>query len=243
LRLNASDQGIRVGYREDDFEVEGAELSGSRVEILRCADSSEVADGEWVAKGFGRVQHNAAPFRERSLSAGDAIRVENTFFRFLCGRDVDSQYHETIYHLTIVDFATEIHNARYLLEALNKELERASHTRSVLVVATIQFERDAASGAASHDVLRGVASAVRRHLSREQVVARSGDLEITVVSPDGSPEAVDSALRAAVHPLGSQTAHMRLGVASSQTGIDSSSLLAQSRANARPWADLDHSFA
>jgi GGDEF domain-containing protein len=221
--------------------------AGSHLGRIDRRPGSSSASSSPPTRGRGRSTAlaigSSGPHRYGYSAAGDAIRVENTFFRFLCGRDVDSQYHETIYHLTIVDFATELHNARYFLEALNKELERASHTRSVLVVATIQFERDAASGAASHDVLRGVASALRRHLSREQVVARSGDLEITVVSPDGSPEAVDSALRAAVHPLGSQTAHMRLGVASSQTGIDSSSLLAQSRANARPWADLDHSFA
>jgi two-component system, cell cycle response regulator len=235
LRLDASDHGIAVGYCEDDFEVEGAEQSGSRVEIVRCSDSGESDSGEWVARGSGRVQHNGAVFGERTVSAGDAIRVENTFFRFLRGADIDGQYYETIYHLTIVDFATEIHNTRYLLEALDKELSRASNTGSVVVAATIRFEREAASAAASHDVLGDVAGALRRHLSREQVVARSGDLEITVVSPNSSPEAVERALRAALQPLGKRTARMRLGVAASQTRIDSSRLLARSRSNARPW--------
>jgi two-component system, cell cycle response regulator len=230
-RFDASDDRIIVGYREDDIEVAGAQGSRSRVEILRSSDADA-----WVATGLGCVQHNGAVFGERSLSTGDAIRVENTFFRFICGADLNRQYHETIYHLTIIDFATEIHNKRYLLEALDKELRRASSTGSVVIVATIEFERDAASDVASHDVLGNVARALRRDLSREQVVARSGDLEITVVSPNTSLEAAETALRASVSPLSNRTAPMRLGVAAWQTGIDPSSLLAQSRSNARPWS-------
>ncbi len=232
-RLDARDHGIEVGYRDDDFEVEGAEEAGSRVAITRSVDSD---GGEWIAKGTGRVLHNGAVFNERCLSTGDAIRVEDTFFRFLCGADIEGQYHETIYHLTIVDFATELHNTRYLLEALDKELRRAIDAASVVVVATIQFERDANSTPASHDLLGNVARALRRHLSQDQVVARSGDLEIVVVSPDCSAQDVEAALQASVRPLSGQTAPMRLGLAASQAGIDASTLLARSKANARPWS-------
>jgi two-component system cell cycle response regulator len=233
LRLDARNHGIRVGYGDDDFGVEGAEEAGSRVAIARSAESD---GGEWVARGIGRVHHNGAAFNECCLSTGDAIRVENTFFRFLCGADIEGQYCETVYHLTIVDFATELHNTRYLLEALDKELRRAIDTASVVVVATIQFERDANSTLASHDVLGNVASVLRRHLSQEQVIARSGDLEIAVVSPDSSAQDVEVALQASVRPLSGRTAPMHLGLAASHAGIDASTLLARSRANARPWS-------
>lgn len=233
LRLNARDHGINVGYRDDDFEVEGAEEAGSRVAIARSAHSD---GGKWIAKGIGRVHHNGGVFNERCLSTGDTIRVENTFFRFLCGADIEGQYYETIYHLTIVDFATELHNKRYLLEVLDKELRRAIDTASVVVVATLHFERDADSTPASHDVLGPVARALRRHLPQEQVVARSGNLEIVVVSPDSSAQDVEAALQASLRPIRGQTAPMRLGLAASQAGIDASTLLARSKANARPWS-------
>jgi GGDEF domain-containing protein len=235
LRLHVSDSGISVGSAEDDLEVEGAEQSGSRVQIIRRANLGDSDANEWVAKGFGRVQHNGTAFSERSLSTSDAIRVENTFFRFLCGADLDTQYYETIYHLTIVDFATGIHNTRYLMEALENELERARNTGSVVVVATILLEQTEIL-AASHDILENVTRSLRRHVSQEQIVARSGDLEITIVSPDSSPEPVEAALRASLRSLSSGTPRMRIGVAASEAGTEPAALLAQARSNAQPWS-------
>src|SRR5438270_584380 len=61
---------------------------------------------------------------------GDYLRIGNCIYRFLAGGNVESEYHEEIYRLTIIDALTQIHNQRYLLEFLDRELVRtARHVR------------------------------------------------------------------------------------------------------------------
>ena len=55
---------------------------------------------------------------EHRLANGDRIKVGPTIFKFLSGTDVESQYHEEIYRLTIIDGLTQAYNKRYLFEAL-----------------------------------------------------------------------------------------------------------------------------
>ena len=43
---------------------------------------------------------------------GDYIRVGNCIYRFLAGGNVEADYHEEIYRLTIMDALTETHNKR-----------------------------------------------------------------------------------------------------------------------------------
>src|SRR6266851_5527687 len=62
----------------------------------------------------------------RKLEDGDYLRVGNCIYRFLSGGNVEADYHEEIYRLTIIDALTEIHNKRYLMEFLDRELVRAA---------------------------------------------------------------------------------------------------------------------
>ena len=52
------------------------------------------------------------------LKDGDYLRIGNGIYRFLAGGNVEAEYHEEIYRLTIVDALTEIHNKRYFLDFL-----------------------------------------------------------------------------------------------------------------------------
>ena len=63
------------------------------------------------------------------LKDGDYLRVGNCIYRFLAGGNVEAEYHEEIYRLTIIDGLTEIHNKRYLLEFLDRELARSGAPR------------------------------------------------------------------------------------------------------------------
>ena len=59
----------------------------------------------------------------------------------MSGADAEAKYHEEIYRMTIVDGLTQIHNKRYLYEALEKEIIRARrHEREMsLLMFDIDF--------------------------------------------------------------------------------------------------------
>src|SRR5262245_44874064 len=65
---------------------------------------------------------NDRPVTDALLRDGDYLRVGNCIFRFLAGGNVETEYHEEIYRLTIIDGLTQIHNQRYLVEFLDREL-------------------------------------------------------------------------------------------------------------------------
>ena len=54
------------------------------------------------------------------LKDGDYLRIGNGIYRFLAGGNVEAEYHEEIYRLTIVDALTDIHNKRYFIEFLDR---------------------------------------------------------------------------------------------------------------------------
>src|SRR5262245_24379707 len=59
---------------------------------------------------------NDRPATVYKFKDGDYLRVGNWIFRYLSGGNVESQYHEEIYRLTILDALTGAHNKRSLLE-------------------------------------------------------------------------------------------------------------------------------
>ena len=69
---------------------------------------------------------NDVPASMCKLKDGDYLRVGNCIYRFLAGGNVEAEYHEEIYRLTIIDALTDIHNKRYLLEFLDRELARSA---------------------------------------------------------------------------------------------------------------------
>lgn len=46
------------------------------------------------------------------LKDGDYLRIGNCIYRFLMGGNVETEYHEEIYRLTIIDALTDTFNKR-----------------------------------------------------------------------------------------------------------------------------------
>jgi two-component system, cell cycle response regulator len=120
------------------------------------------------------------------LADGDYIRVGNAIFRFLTGGNIEVEYHEEIYRLTIMDGLTQIHNHRYLDEFLERELARAHrHERplSVLLFDLDKFKsiNDRFGHLCGDHVLREVSARVRPTVRREDLFARYGGEEFCMV--------------------------------------------------------------
>src|SRR5207244_8344348 len=76
-----------------------------------------------------------SPEETPRLNDGDCLRVGNCIYHSLAGGNVESEYHEEIYRLTIIDGLTQIHNQRYLLDFLDRELARSNrHQRPLSLI-------------------------------------------------------------------------------------------------------------
>jgi diguanylate cyclase (GGDEF)-like protein len=123
------------------------------------------------------------------LRRGDQIKIGDTILKFLSGADLESQYHETIYRMTIMDGLTGIHNKRYLVEQLDRELSRATrHGRPLsMVICDIdhfKLVNDEFGHLAGDYVLKEVAQLAKSRIRPDDVIARYGGEEIAIIVPE-----------------------------------------------------------
>ena len=139
---------------------------------------------------------NDVPASICKLKDGDYLRVGNCIYRFLAGGNVEAEYHEEIYRLTIIDALTDIHNKRYLLEFLDRELSRSARYHRPLALIMFDLDRFKAVneelGHLGGDfTLRELAACVKGSIRKEELYARYGGEEFVIVLPE---TALDSAI-------------------------------------------------
>ncbi len=127
--------------------------------------------------------------RECQLRRSDQIKIGDTIFKYLAGSDVESQYYETIYRMTITDGLTGTYNKRYLLDTLEREIPRAKrHQRplSMVMFDIDHFKRinDGFGHLAGDFVLKELAQLVKSRLRPDDVFARYGGEEFSALLPE-----------------------------------------------------------
>src|SRR5262249_53410153 len=127
------------------------------------------------------------------LQDGDYLRVGNSIYRFLAGGNVESEYHEEIYRLTIIDALTDTHNKRYLLEFLDRELSRSGRYARPLSLVMLDVDRfrvvNEELGHLGGDfTLRELAARIKGNVRKEELFARYGGEEFAVVLPETTRE-------------------------------------------------------
>ena len=185
-------------------------LDRSPLRVGRGADNHIVLEGDSVSRRHAHFERRTSAWyavddgstngtylneeqiaREALLTNGDRIKVGPSILKFLSGADAEAKYHEEIYRMTIVDGLTQIHNKRYLFEALEKELIRARRYErdlSVLMFDIDFFKRinDQYGHLAGDHVLRDLARIVQDRIRRDEVFARYGGEEFVIVLPETS---------------------------------------------------------
>ena len=136
---------------------------------------------------------NDVPVSICKLNDGDYFRVGNCIYRFLAGGNVEAEYHEEIYRLTIVDGLTEIHNKRYLLEFIDRELARSIRHHRPLALILFDLDHfktvnDDLGHLGGDYTLRELAACVKESVRREELFARYGGEEFAIVLPESSRE-------------------------------------------------------
>ncbi|MFN4258659.1 MAG: GGDEF domain-containing protein [Gemmataceae bacterium] len=124
-----------------------------------------------------------------ALQDGDYLRIGNAIYRFLASDNVESEYHEEIYRLTILDSLTGIHNKRFFLEFLGRSLSNSIRYRRPLSVILFDLDHfksinDRFGHMAGDYTLRELADVVRQQIRREDLFARYGGEEFAIVLPE-----------------------------------------------------------
>ena len=132
---------------------------------------------------------NNTPASMYKLRDGDYLRIGNCIYRFLDSGNVEADYHEEIYRLTIIDGLTEIHNKRYLMEFLDRELARSERYHRPLALLMFDIDHfktvnDEMGHLGGDFTLRELALRVKTGIRKEELFARYGGEEFAVVLPE-----------------------------------------------------------
>jgi diguanylate cyclase (GGDEF)-like protein len=126
---------------------------------------------------------------QHQLRDGDYVRIGNGIYRFLAGGNVEAEYHEEIYRLTIVDALTEIHNKRYFLDFLGRQMSLATRYQRPLALAMCDIDRfksinDQLGHLGGDSTLRELAMRVKKAVRKDDLFARYGGEEFAIVMPE-----------------------------------------------------------
>ena len=189
-RYSLGDTPLVLG-RGSDCEIRIDDHSVSR----RHARIQPGADGYYAVdlQSTNGTYVNDVPASMYKLKDGDYLRIGNCIYRFLMGGNVEAEYHEEIYRLTIIDALTDIHNKRYFVEFLDRELARSSRYERPLSLVMMDIDKFKAineeMGHLGGDfTLRELASRIKGNIRKEELFARYGGEEFAVVLPETSSD-------------------------------------------------------
>jgi len=145
--------------------------------------------GDWWLSDLGSTNGtfiNEEKIDRRKLADGDQIRFGDAIFKFLSGQNIESAYHEEIYRMTILDGLTGIHNKRYFLEFLEREIAVASRHRHPLALVMFDVDHfkkvnDQRGHLAGDAVLKELCNRIKARVRREDLFARYGGEEFAFV--------------------------------------------------------------
>ncbi len=183
-RYPLSDRSLTLGRGEDcDIRLQDHSVSRRHALIEPAADGYYVRDQQSTNGTFVNDRQLDTSWL---LQDGDYLRVGNCIYRYLAGGNIEAEYHEEIYRLTILDGLTQIHNTRYLGEFLEREVVRSQrHDRplSVLMFDIDKFKsiNDSFGHLCGDFVLRELADIVRGTVRKEDLFARYGGEEFAIV--------------------------------------------------------------
>ena len=126
---------------------------------------------------------------ETPLANGDLLKIGGVIFKFVSGGNIEGLYHEEIYRMTIIDGLTQIHNSRYFMDFLEREMARCSRYQRALSLAMLDIDdfkalNDTYGHLAGDHVLRKMAQKISRRIRREELFARYGGEEFALVLPE-----------------------------------------------------------
>lgn len=166
-----------------DIPVPRDSVSRSHAELLQDAT------GTWFVRDLGSTNGtfvNEERIETQALRDGDQVRFGDAIFKFLSGQNIETEYHEEIYKLTIHDALTGLHNKRYLTDFLERELSAAhrhGHPLSLVMFDIDHFKQlnDTRGHLCGDEVLKELGRRLGPRMRREDLIARYGGEEFSAV--------------------------------------------------------------
>jgi diguanylate cyclase (GGDEF)-like protein len=126
---------------------------------------------------------------ETPLSNGDLVKLGGVVFKFFSGDNVEAMYHDELYRMAILDGLTDVHNKRYFLDFLEREMARCLRYGGELSLALIDIDHfkqvnDTFGHPAGDFVLEQIARLIEQRMRREALLARYGGEEYALVLPE-----------------------------------------------------------
>jgi diguanylate cyclase (GGDEF)-like protein len=189
-RFPLADDSVILGRGADcEIQINDHSVSRRHAQIQQSMDGYFVVDLQSTNGTFV----NDVPATMYRLKDGDYLRVGNCIYRFLAGGNVEAEYHEEIYRLTIIDALTDIHNKRYLIEFLDRELSRSARYTRPLALVMLDIDRfrsvnEELGHLGGDSTLRELAGRIKCNIRKEELFARYGGEEFAVVLPETTRE-------------------------------------------------------
>jgi two-component system, cell cycle response regulator len=178
---------ITIGRDDDNtLSVDLSTVSRHHARLVQTAATCHVED---LGSTNGTFINGDRVTGVRELRSGDLLKIGSAVFKFIEGGNIEALYHEEIYRLTIIDGLTQIPNKRYLLDFVDRELARSRRHERPLHLAMLDIDHfksvnDKMGHVAGDTVLRGIAQILQDNVGRDELAARFGGEEFTVVLPE-----------------------------------------------------------
>lgn len=148
-------------------------------------------DGNWWVEDLNSTNGtfvNETRIRAQQLNDSDQVRFGDAIYKFLAGSNIESAYHEAIHNMAIQDGMTGIHNKRFFMEFLEREIAVASrhgHPLTLVMFDVDHFKKinDGFGHLAGDAVLKDLSQRIRPRIRREDLFARYGGEEFACVLP------------------------------------------------------------
>ncbi|MFZ5438403.1 MAG: diguanylate cyclase [Myxococcota bacterium] len=185
------DEEFTIGRDEKNFIVcDMDNVSRRHAAVINRAGKFYVND---LGSTNGTYLNDEEIREEQPLRSGDLVKIGSAIFKFLSGGNIEQQYYEEIYTLTICDGLTQVNNKRYFLEFLEREMGRCHRYNRALSLMMIDIDHfkqinDVNGHLAGDYVLRELAAIIKPRVRKEECFARYGGEEFAYVMPESGGE-------------------------------------------------------
>ncbi|HEX2880694.1 MAG TPA: diguanylate cyclase [Polyangiaceae bacterium] len=233
-RVEVPLHGLRIGGEGNDFVL--PDWDGTVAEITRLPGVPSDEDGWRIIQVAGKIEVNGeAVDGSRELTTRDRVEIAGMGFVFLGGSTSENEYHELIYRLTITDFETQCHNARYFTEALEREEIRATRHQLPLSIAVLDFS-SSIERTSLGQLMRKAADRLGSAVHGDWVLARLTEHELGVVAPEATEGTLLAKVERQFHqsrwpPDSPQFTRPRIGIATLSSEVSGAQLVEKARAS------------
>jgi diguanylate cyclase (GGDEF)-like protein len=135
------------------------------------------------------VNDQPTRLKESRLKRGDQLRIGDTVFKYLSGKDIEAQYHVVISQMALTDGLTNLCNRKQLDALLEEEVRRTHRYRrelSLLMLDIDHFKRinDVHGHLVGDGVLTRLAALLLQRLRPSDKLGRYGGEEFCAILPE-----------------------------------------------------------